>query len=45
MGGWGIKNAHCFAKALAAKCVWRIIEGKGLWCKVVNQKYIEPLNG
>jgi hypothetical protein len=33
MGGWGIKNIHCFAKSLAAKCVWRSLEGKGLWCK------------
>jgi len=27
MGGWGITNIHCFAKALAAKSVWRLLKG------------------
>jgi hypothetical protein len=39
-GGWGIKNIHLFSKALATKCVWRLIEGKGLWCQVITQKYM-----
>jgi hypothetical protein len=30
MVGWGIKNVHCFGRALVEKCAWRIIEGKGL---------------
>jgi hypothetical protein len=41
MGGWGLKYFHQFAKALATKCVWRLSLGKGLWSKVVSQKYIE----
>jgi hypothetical protein len=44
MGGWGIKNIHFFARALAAKCVWTIVQGEALWCKVVFQKYIDPLS-
>jgi hypothetical protein len=27
-----------------AKCVWIIIEGKGLWSRVVTHKYIESLS-
>lgn len=42
MGGWGLKNPHCFAKALAAKSVWRILKSNSLWDKVVVQKYILP---
>jgi hypothetical protein len=41
MGGWGLKYFHQFAKALAAKCAWRLSLGKVLWSKVVSQKYIE----
>jgi hypothetical protein len=44
MGGWGIENIHCVAKELVAKCAWRIIEGRGLWCKVVKKKCIEPMS-
>ena len=38
MGGWGLKNPLCFAKALAAKGIWRIIKGVGLWEKVITHK-------
>eukprot|EP01018_Ginkgo_biloba_P022058 Gb_03022 [translate_table: standard] len=24
------------------KSVWRLLQGKGLWCKVVQQKYVSP---
>ena len=44
LGGWGIKVPVVFAKALAAKNVWNIIHGTGLWVKIVVQKYIHPLN-
>jgi hypothetical protein len=29
-GGWGLKNPFLFSKALAAKNVWRILQGKGI---------------
>jgi hypothetical protein len=40
LGGWGIKNIFMFSKALAAKCKWRLIEGKGLWAHIIKDKYI-----
>jgi hypothetical protein len=30
-GGWGLKNPFLFSKALAAKNVWRLIQGTCLW--------------
>ena len=44
LGGWGLKFPIVFAKALAAKNVWNIIHGTGLWVKIVVQEYIHPLN-
>ena len=44
LGGWGLKVTVVFAKALAAKNVWNIIHGKGLWVSIAVQKYIHPLN-
>ena len=43
LGGWGLKVPALFAKALAAKSVWNIIHGSGLWVHIVMQKYIWPL--
>ena len=34
-GGWGIKDLHIFAKALAAKMGWKIIKFESLWKEVV----------
>ena len=44
LGGWGMKVHALFAKALAAKSVWNIIHGSGLWVQIVIQKYIRPLS-
>ena len=44
LGGWGLKVPILFAKSLAAKKVWDIIHGSGLWVKIAYQKYIFPLN-
>jgi hypothetical protein len=41
-GGWGLKNSFLFSKALAAKNVWRLVQGKGLWVQVIRAKYIDP---
>ena len=35
LGGWGLKVPALFAKALAAKSVWNIINGSGLWVQIV----------
>ena len=43
MGGWGLKNPRFFSKALAAKGIWRLIKGVGLWEKVITHKHIKPL--
>ena len=44
LGGWGLKIPSVFAKALAAKNVWKVINGKGLWVQIVVQKYIDPMS-
>ena len=42
-GGLGTVSSCYFAKSLAAKNVWNIIHGSGLWVKIVVQKYIHPM--
>jgi len=42
MGGRGIKDISLFAKALSAKCVWRLIKFDGFWSQGMKKKYIEP---
>ena len=44
LGGWGLKIPVVFAKALAAKHIWNIIHGSGLWVKIAIQKYIHLMN-
>ena len=44
MGGWGLKVPALFAKALAAKSIWNIIHGSGLWVNIAIHKYIRPLS-
>ena len=39
-GGWGLKVPIVFSKSLAAKNVWNVIQGSGLWVKIAFQKYI-----
>jgi hypothetical protein len=41
--GLGYQNIYAFAGSAAKKCVWIIIDGKGLLSKVVFQIYIDPL--
>ena len=45
LGGWGLKIPSVFAKALAAKNVWKVINGKGLWVQIVVQIYIYLIYG
>jgi hypothetical protein len=40
-GGWGLKKLHIFGQALAAKSLWRLLFNKGLWGKVMREKYLE----
>ena len=44
LGGWGLKIPALFAKALAAKNVWNLLHGIGLWVQIAIQKYISPLS-
>ena len=43
LGGWGLKIPALFAKSLAAKSVWNLINGTGLWVQIAIQKYISRL--
>ena len=38
-----MKIPALFAKSLAAKSVWNLIHGTGLWVQIALQKYIRPL--
>jgi hypothetical protein len=38
--GWGIKNIYLFGKALATKRLWRLLFNKGMWARIMQQKYI-----
>ena len=44
LGGWGLKKNFHFAKSLAAKGSWRILQMDNLWTYVMIQKYIEPFS-
>ena len=44
LGGWGLKSPIIFAKSLAAKSVWNVINGLGLWAHIVLQKYVHPMS-
>ena len=41
-GGWGFKIPSLFSKSLAAKNIWRLIKGDGLWGLAVTREYIYP---
>jgi hypothetical protein len=40
LGRWGLKNIFMFSKDLAAKSMWILIRGNGLWAQVIKAKYI-----
>jgi hypothetical protein len=39
LGGWGIKEIHLFAQALAGRNIWRLTTGDSLWTRVISSKY------
>jgi hypothetical protein len=41
-GGRGLKNIFLFSKVLAAKIVWRLVQGFRLCAHVIKDKYIAP---
>ena len=43
-GRLGTEGSSSFSKALVAKCAWNIINGDGLWNRIIYQKYITPLS-
>jgi len=36
----GFKKFFIFSKGLTTKNAWSFIQGKGIWCQVVKEKYI-----
>ena len=44
MGGWGILNIFVFNKALATITLWRVLMGKGIWHKIIMDKYLDNKN-
>jgi len=44
MGGWGILNIFDFSKALATITLWRVLMGKGIWHKIIMDKYLVNMN-
>jgi hypothetical protein len=44
MGGWGILNIFDFSKALATITLWRVLMGKGIWHKIIMDKYLGKIN-
>jgi hypothetical protein len=40
----GLKDIFTFAKALAAKNTWSLVDGSGLWHKVIKEKYIPQIS-
>jgi hypothetical protein len=42
-GGWGIRNIYDFSKSLAANTLWRVLNGEGIWHRVIIDKYLHNL--
>jgi hypothetical protein len=40
LGECSLKKFFIFSKGLTTKNSWRFIQGKGIWCQVVKEKYI-----
>jgi len=40
-GGWGIRNIYDFNKSLAANTFWRVLNGSGIWHRVIRDKYLK----
>jgi hypothetical protein len=43
-GGWGIRNIFDFSNSLAANTLWRVLNGKGIWHRVICDKYIHDIS-
>jgi hypothetical protein len=43
-GGWGLKDIFTFAKTLATKNAWSLVEGIGLWHRIIKEKYIPSIS-
>jgi hypothetical protein len=44
LGGWGLKDIHPFARALASQNLWRLSQGNSLWSRVLHSKYFANLS-
>ena len=43
LGGWTIKNLDWFSLALRTKSLWLVLNGDGLWSKIIKHKYLKNL--
>ena len=43
-GGWGIRNIFDFSKSLAANTLWRVLNGEGIWHRVIFDKYLHNMS-
>jgi len=43
-GGWGLRNMEHFNLALLANTLWNTLFGRGLWNKIVMDKYLRHSN-
>ena len=41
LGGWGIKNMEWFSISLRLKSLWLVLNGTGIWHKVITAKYLK----
>jgi hypothetical protein len=44
LGGWGLHNIYSFNKALTVLTLWRVLTKKGLWKKILKEKYFPHLS-
>jgi hypothetical protein len=42
-GGWGIRNIFYFSNSLAANTFWRVLNGSGIWHRVICDKYLQNI--
>ena len=38
-GGWDIKNLEWFGISLRLKCLWQLLNGTGIWSRIIVHKY------
>jgi hypothetical protein len=39
-GGWGLRNLYSFYRALTTNTLWRVLMKRGIWQRVIKDKYL-----